>query len=155
MKLSSRGKALLPGLIFSAILAIFYLRFGALILMLTILPSILAYFIDHREGKPIFKIIAACNFSSALPFIVPIITHSLKKHYSEAGQVVEDPVVWLYIYCGALAGAAMFYLSKVVARMTTLMHYEYSIKVLEKKQDMLIKEWGDGVSGNNKPNNQP
>ena len=121
------------------------MRFGAIILVLTIIPSIVAFVLDSRPRKPNFKVIAACNLSAALPFIVPIISFSLKKQYSEAGQVMDDPMSWVFIYCGAAAGWGMLYLSKFVARIVTLMHYEYGISLLEKKQDLLVKEWGEGI----------
>lgn len=145
MSLSARNKALLPGMIFLTLIAIFILRFGALILILTIIPSIVAFFVDRRTHKPGFKIVAACNLSAALPFIVPIIDFSLKKQYSEAGMVVDSWQVWAYIYCGAAAGWGMIVLAKFVARVITLMHYEYGVGVLEKKQEILIKEWGDTI----------
>lgn len=145
MSLSARNKALLPGMIFLVLIVIFVLRFGALILILTIIPTIVAFFMDRRAGRPSFKIIAACNLSAALPFIVPIIDFSLKKQYSEAGMVVDDWQAWAFIYCGAAAGWGMIYLSKFLARVVTLMHYEYGIGVLEKKQEILIKEWGETI----------
>lgn len=145
MALSSRSKALLPGVIFMLICCIFVLRFGTMILLLFIIPSILAFLIDRKQGKPSFRVIAACNFSAALPYIIPILQFSLKKQYAEAGKVVEDPMVWAYIYAAAGAGWAMLYLSGIVARMITLMHYDYSIKLLEKKQEILEREWGEDI----------
>jgi hypothetical protein len=145
MKLSASNKALLPGMIFCGLGAIFVMRFGALILILTIIPSIVAFFIDRAPKKPSFKVVAACNLSAALPYIVPIINFSLKKQYSEAGMVMDDGMVWAFIYCGAAAGWGMLFLSKFVARVITLMHYDYGIKVLEKKQELLVKEWGEEI----------
>lgn len=145
MSLSARNKALLPGMIFLLLIIIFILRFGAIILILTVIPSIVAFFLDHQPRKPGFKIVAACNLSAALPFIVPIVDFSLKKQYSEAGMVMDDAMTWVFIYCGAGAGWGMIYLSKFVARVITLMHYEYGVSVLEKKQELLIKEWGDEI----------
>ncbi len=145
MSISARNKAFLPGLIFLLIGLIFVMRFGAMILILTIVPSILAFYIDHRPGRPSFKVIAACNISAALPFIVPIIDFSLKKQYSEAGQVMDSAQSWMFIYVGAAAGWGMLYISKFVARVITLMHYEYAVSMLEKKQAILLKEWGEEV----------
>jgi hypothetical protein len=146
MKLSSRNKAMLPAMIFCIIGAVFYLRFGAIILLLTIVPSIVAYFVDHSEGRPMFKIVSACNLSAALPFIVQIVNFSLKKQYAEAGQVVDDPRVWAFIYFGAAAGYGMLFLAKLVARVVTLMQYDYKMNILEKKQELLVKEWGEEIS---------
>ncbi len=145
MALSARNKALLPGFIFLLICGVFVMRFGMMILVMMLIPSVLAFFIDRKVGKPSFKVIAACNISAALPYIVPIIQFSLKKHFSEVSQVVDDPMVWAFIYCAALAGWAMLYLAKIVARVVTLMHYDYSIKLLERKQEILVKEWGDDI----------
>lgn len=145
MKLSARNKALLPGAIFLVLWAIFIMRFGALIVILAILPSAIAYFIDRTPKKPNFKVVAACNISAALPFIVQIVNFSLKKQFSEAGQVVDNFSVWAFIYFGAAAGWGMLYLAKVVARVITLMHYDYGIKLLEKKQELLVKEWGEEI----------
>lgn len=145
MKLSGRNKAFLPGIVFLSLMAIIVLRFGAIILVLTIIPSIVAFFIDRKPGRPTFKVIAACNLSAALPFIVPIIIFSLKKQYAEAGQVMESGMSWAFIYCGAAAGWGMLFLSTFIARIVTLMHYDYSIGVLEKKQELLVKEWGEDI----------
>ncbi|MDX2073651.1 MAG: hypothetical protein SFX19_04715 [Alphaproteobacteria bacterium] len=145
MSLSSRNKAMLPGVIFLMLVTIFIMRFGAIILILTIIPSIVAFFMDRQPRRPHFKVIAACNISAALPFIVPIIDFSLKKQYSEAGAVMDDPMSWAFIYCGAASGWGMLYLAKFVARAVTLMHYEYAISMLEKKQAILLKEWGEEI----------
>ncbi len=145
MSLSARNKALLPGVVFMVLLAIFVMRFGTIILVLTIIPSIVAFFVDRRPHRPSFKVITACNLSAALPFIIPIIDFSLKQQFSEAGRVIEDPMSWAFIYCGAGAGWGMLYLSKFVARVVTLMHYDYAVTVLEKKQQLLVSEWGESI----------
>lgn len=119
------------------------MRFGAIILALTIIPSIVAFYLDRTQGRPSFKVIAACNVSAALPFIIPIINFSLNKQYAEAGQVMDNPMSWLFIYCGAAAGWGMLFLSKIVARVLTLMHYAYAVDMLGKKQAILLKEWGE------------
>jgi len=147
-RISSRSRALLPGIIFTALLAIFYMRAGAIVLALTIIPAIVAFFLDRQPKRPTFKVIAACNLSAALPAIIPIIDFSLKKQYSEAGQVMDDPMSWAFIYCGAAAGWGMLYLAKFAARVITMMHYEYSVGVLEKKQELLVKEWGEDIIPN-------
>lgn len=150
MKISARKKAMLPGVIFLMIALIFIMRFGAMILVLTIIPSIIAYFIDHMPGKPSFKVIAACNLASAMPFIIPIIDFSLKKQYTEAGQVMDSLQSWMFVYGGAAGGWGILYLSKFVARVVTLMHYEYAINMLAKKQDILLKEWGEEIAQGSK-----
>ena len=146
MKLSTRNKALLPGLIFLMIGAVFYLRFGAIILLLTIVPSIVAFCIDQQPHRPMFKVSAACNISAALPFIVQIVNFSLKKQYTEAGQVVDDPRIWAFIYFGAVAGWGLLFLSKLVARFIMLMQYDYKMRFLERKQELLVREWGEDIT---------
>lgn len=146
MKLSARNKALLPALICLIVAAVFILRFGAIILILTVIPSVVAFFIDHKEGRPTFKVIAACNLSAALPFIVQIVNFSLKKQYTEVGQVMDDPRAWAFIYFGAAAGWGMLFLAKLVGRVVTLMQYDYKMHILEKKQALLVQEWGEGIT---------
>lgn len=145
MALSARNKAMLPGVIFITLGVIVVMRFGALILFLTIIPSIVAFFVDRANGRPSFRVIAACNVASALPYIVQIIDFSLKGYYGEVGKVIDSPVIWARIYCGPAAGWAMLYLAKFVARIITLMHYEYAMGVLEKKQTILLNEWGEEI----------
>lgn len=150
MKLSAANKAFLPGMLFMLLASIFILRFGAILLVIMLIPSLFTYFIDHQPRKPMFKIVAACNLSAALPFIIPLIEYSIKRQYNEAGQMMEEFKVWAFIYCGAAAGWGMLYLSRYVARIITLMHYEYAISLLEKRQDLLVKEWGEGITPQNK-----
>ena len=146
MPLSASKKAFIPAIAICILTSIIVLRFGALILMLILLPAILAFFLDRDSRRSMFKIVAACNLSAALPFIVPIIEYSLKKKYAEVGLVMEQPISWVFVYCGGAAGWAMLYLSKFASKIVTLMHYEFSVAQLEKKQQLLIKEWGESIA---------
>lgn len=145
MALSASKKAFLPAIIVCSLTAIVIMRFGAIILVLIIMPMIMAYLLDQNPRKPMFKIISATNLAAAIPFIVPIIKFSLKRQYTEVGLVMENPMSWLFIYVGAASGWAMIQLAKFVSRVFTLMHYEYSIGVLEKRQQALLEEWGEGI----------
>ena len=145
MSISARNKALLPGFIFLLLGMIFFMRFGAMMLVLIVVPSIVAFYIDHRPGRPSFKVIAACNIAAAVPFIVQIVDLSLRKQYSEAGQVMDSLQSWMFVYVGAAAGWGMLHLAKFVARIITLMHYDYAVGMLEKKQTILLKEWGEEI----------
>lgn len=146
MAISARSKAFLPGIIFMALILIVVMRFGALILALILLPMIIAFFFDHQKDKPLFKIIAACNLSSSLQFIIPIVQLSLERKFAEAGLVMDNPMSWAFVYCGSAAGWGILYLAKFGSRVVTLMHYDYSISFLQKKQEKLVQEFGESIS---------
>ncbi len=70
------SKAIMPLLLIISVMLIVLLQFGFIFLLLALLPSLVALFIDRDAGKPTFKIVLACNFAATLPSLVPMLEAS-------------------------------------------------------------------------------
>ncbi len=140
------SKALLPILCIVSLLAVAILQKGSLFLLLALLPSVTAYFIDLRVGKPTFKIVLACNFAATLPILVPMIKTGIGlQKPAPSIDVISDPTTWLFIYGGAAAGWALIFVCKMLAKLCVILSYKYRIATLERIQKRLIAEWGKDV----------
>ena len=63
-------------------LLIFLMQFGFIFLMLAMLPSVVAWFIDRDPNKPAFRIVGACNLAATLPSLMPLIKAAMHmEHY--------------------------------------------------------------------------
>lgn len=122
------------------------LNVGALFLILALMPSIVAYFVDIDPRKNAFKIVFSGNISAALPTLLPMVKATMNMRKFDISSAMQDPLVWLFIYLGAAAGWALIYLCKYVARFVVAMSFEYNIRSLENVQQMLIEEWGREIT---------
>lgn len=132
--------------------AIILINIGFLLLLLALLPSIVAYYVDGHPKKLVFKVVLSGNVSAALPVIVPLMKSSSHMGKIDISSAMIDPKIWMFTYMGAGAGWALIYLCKFVARFVVAMSFEFNIRTLENAQKTLIEEWGNEVSQfNDKP----
>lgn len=145
--MSSRamGKAMMPILAVGGLAGIVLLRGGFIFLLLAMLPSVMAYYMDHTADKSMFKTVFACNFAATLPTLTPLLQGS--KHF-DIGTIMTTPMVWLFVYGGAAAGWCLIFLCRLVSRLFIVLLYEYKIATLEKIQKKLTDEWGTQLQKN-------
>jgi hypothetical protein len=140
-------KLVLPLLVIVCILLIAMLQFGFIFLVVALLPSIAAFFVDSGYERSAFRTIFACNLAAIMPTITPMFVSGLKfKHY-EIGQTVSDPKVWLYIYSGAAIGWGMIYFGLGIGRVVLSIKHKFKVRMLEWAQEKLLEEWGEQVRG--------
>jgi hypothetical protein len=126
--------------------AIVLLNAGFLFVLLALLPSIMAYFVDIDPRKHAFKIVFSGNISAALPTLMPMVKSAMSMRKFDIVAAMQDPKIWLFIYMGAGAGWALIYICKYVARFMVAMSFEYNIHSLENTQQMLVEEWGRDIT---------
>ena len=122
------------------------LNVGTLFLLLALMPSIMAYFVDTTPNKNAFKIMFSGNISAALPTLLPMVKGAMNMRKFDITSAMQDPMVWLFIYLGAAAGWGLIYLCKYIASFVVAMSFEYNIRSLENVQQMLIEEWGKEIT---------
>ncbi len=145
MNTAGLSKAFLPLILVIVCGLIVLLRFGFIFLLLALLPTFVAYYVDRSKGRPAFKVVAACNIAAVLPVIEPMIKAGLKfKHY-DVSSVLHDPSTWLFVYTGAAIGWCLIYLCRFIARFVVTVAYEYNINALEHMQKRLVEEWGHQI----------
>ena len=138
-------KLVTPLMIIVCILLIAMLQLGFIFLILALLPSITAYFVDEDYDITTFRTIFACNLAATLPTLTPIFISGLKFKHHEIGSIIGDPNVWAFIYGGAAVGWCMIHFSSQVARIILDIEYKIRAASLEKSQIKILEEWGDTV----------
>lgn len=143
------AKAALPLLMIVSIALIVLLQFGFIFLLLALLPSVVAFYVDTAPGKPAFKTVLACNLAATLPSLMPMLMPMLEagikfRHY-DTSTTLGNASTWLLVYSGAAAGWCLIYLCRYIARFTVMLFYEYNIATLEGQQKRLIDEWGQQI----------
>ncbi len=144
-------KLILPLLIVVCILLIVMLQLGFIFLILALLPSITAYFVDEDYDITTFRTIFACNLAATIPALTPIFVSGLKMKHYEVGSVIGNPNVWLFIYGGAAIGWVMIHFSSQIAYVFLDIQYKLRFASLEKAQERILEEWGDSVKPETKP----
>lgn len=143
------SKAYMPLFLVMCLGLIFLMNIGFIFLLLALLPTIVAFYIDTDSKKTTFQVVGAGNLGATLPTLVPMIKgnmHSLQgAHHYDYVSVIQDPSVWLFIYLGAAAGWGLIYLCRYIARFLVTMSYEYNINMLKRQQRRLIEEWGTEI----------
>lgn len=138
-------KLIVPLMVIVCILLIAILQLGFIFLLMALLPSIAAYFIDEDYDMASFRTVFACNLAATIPTITPIFASGLKMKYYDIGGIIGNPNVWLFIYGGAAVGWCMIYFGYHAARAMLDIQYKLRTSYLEKAQNNLLEEWGEPV----------
>ncbi len=138
-------KLIFPLMVIVCILLIGLLQLGFIFLILALLPSITAYFIDEDYDRTNFRTVFACNLAATIPTLTPMFISGLKLKHYDISSVIGSPQVWIFIYSGAAIGWCMINVSGHVARLVLDMQYKFRSASLEKTQVKLLEEWGDTI----------
>lgn len=138
-------KLITPLMIISCILLILVLKLGFIFLLIALLPSMAAYFVDEDSELTTFRTIFACNLAAVMPTVTPMFIAGLKFKNYDIGSIIGNPSTWLFIYVGAAIGWVLINFGSHVARTILEVQYKFRASSLEKSQARLVEEWGDSV----------
>jgi hypothetical protein len=139
------NKIILPLLLILCFAAVIILQLGFIFIMLAMLPTLVAYFMDNHHGLPLFKTVAACNISALLPVIAPMIEAVMHMDPFDPVEFMSNPMNWLIVFGGAALGWVLILLCRIIGSFIMTIIYEYNIASLEKTQKRLIEEWGQNI----------
>ena len=118
-----------------------------LVLITGMVPSFIAYATDRRREKYKTLSVGCMNLLGVLPLLTMLWT---KDHsFDMAFSLFVDPFNWLIVLGSAATGWTIFLIAPSVVAMFLSARIEISVDRLKRRQNKLIEEWGDGVSGNN------
>ena len=118
-----------------------------LVLITGMVPSFIAYATDRRREKYKTLSVGCMNLLGVLPLLTMLWT---KDHsFDMAFSLFVDPFNWLTVLGCAATGWTIFLIAPSVVAMFLSARIELSVDRLKRRQNKLIEEWGDGVSGNN------
>jgi len=130
----------------SSLIGIVLLKFGFIFILIAILPSLVAYFIDRDAQKSAFRIVLLCNLAALMPYVLPMLNAAANMQPYDVMTLMSDPIVWLVVYSGAAAGWSLIFLCSYIARFLVILYCEYQINRLERFQNKLVIEWGERVN---------
>ena len=116
-----------------------------LILGIGMLPTVGAMISDRRKEKYATLCVGAMNFTGVLPFMITLWTED--HSYERAFQIIADPFTWLVMYGAAAIGWSIYFVAPSIVGMFIGMRTEQRIQRLRRRQRDLVEEWGPGVAG--------
>lgn len=137
-------KANMPLLIALCVIGIITLHYGFLFILLAVLPSVIAWYMDHTPIKSVFKTVLACNIAGMLPPLAMMFSGNDPNPHSMVA-LMEEPRVWLIIYSAAAGGWILVFLCRFVAQFLVMITFDHRANTLERKQEKLLVEWGDKI----------
>jgi hypothetical protein len=121
------------------------LQYGFIFLMIAMLPSFVAHFIDPDPSKHKFQVVFFCNIAAVLPTMAPMFEASFHFQPYNISVLVSNPNIWLFIYGGAAIGWCLIFLCNQLAIYIVGARNDYVIHQIEEQQRRLIEEWGPQV----------
>ena len=122
-----------------------YLKLGMVFILLSLLPSVITFYLDRARGRATFKTVLACNLASAVHPIADLYSRGVRMSYDRVNEAFYDIRVWLFIYMGAAAGWGLIYFCRFLAHFTVDTYHEYQVFHLKKQQEWLTQEWGKSI----------
>lgn len=118
---------------------------GFIFLMIGLLPSIVAYYLDVTRSRTRFHTVLACNLSGVLPYMAEI----LKDKGTGGGYVtslMSDPSTWMVVYASAGFGWLLVFATPLFAQFIITMFNQGQIARFQSLQDRIVRDWGQEVA---------
>ncbi len=131
-------------LIVTGLLMMGVLRTGFMFLIIGIMPSIVAYYMDVSAERYTFKTIFACNLTGMLPYIAKLLEHGPSSAVLQS--VMGDANSWIIIYGSAIMGWLLIKICPMLAQFLVLGVSHTQISTIEHVQKKIEGEWGQEVT---------
>jgi membrane protein YqaA with SNARE-associated domain len=117
----------------------------AFLLMIGLLPTVVAFFVDTDKRKTRFMTVGAVNLAGCSPFLMDLWTtgHTMSRSLS----IILDPMAVVVIYAAAVVG---YMIDWGMGTLVAGFLYERGKSrktAIEKQQAEMIERWGKEVTG--------
>lgn len=127
--------------------SILFLNTATIFILLSLIPSIIAYYYDEFQEKNIFKTVLACNLCG-----IAIVLHDVFLADSIAARVqvkYESLQPWLIVFGSSIGGAVLILIGRISSYYVIKNQCNTKVKNLRKAQEQLIDEWGEDIQNYN------
>lgn len=116
-----------------------------ILLLVGMLPTIVAAYIDRSRRKAKAITVGAMNFAGATPFLFQLWTHGQSYHRSI--ELILDPMTITVIYIAAATGYVLDW--GMCGIVSSFLHQKGLVqqKITKEKQKELVERWGREVTG--------
>lgn len=138
------GKKYKIFLILFCLVAMAFLRTGFVFIIVAMLPSIVAYYVDQSDNRYTFRSIFYCNSAGVLPYLAQLIEYGPRS--SNIQGVMDHPVTWLVVFGSAAGGFMLTVVTPVIAEMLVGSIHHTHVRGLQRAQKKIEKEWGNEIT---------
>lgn len=138
------GKKYKIFLILFCLFAMAFLRTGFIFIIIGMLPSIVAYYVDQSDHRYTFKSIFYCNTAGMLPYIAQLMEYGPRS--SNIQGIMDHPLTWIVVFGAATGGLLLTLLGPIVAEMLIGSIHQTQVRSLQRAQKRIEKEWGNEIT---------
>lgn len=138
-KKGSRLNTIILGLVGSLFL-IYFINFAALLVMLGLLPSFVAGYVDRSPDLAKAKVVTACNIAGIVPFVADLMRQGITS--SNVHGVLLSGGTWVVILGAAGLGWALVWGFPRGAHAVLDFIQKSNVAAMHKRQQQIIDEWG-------------
>src|SRR3954468_4608124 len=114
-----------------------------LLLVLGLLPTIVAWFVDRREEKYAAYCVGGFNLSGVMPYLFVLWAGGNTMH--AFGVIAKSPFSWAVMLGAAALGWLANYWAPQVAMRVRRIRDRNEVSRLRKRQEQILEEWGPEV----------
>ena len=116
-----------------------------ILLLIGMLPTIVAAFVDRTPEKIRGFSIGALNLAACSPYVFELWTsdHTIEQSL----RILSDPTTLVFMYLGAAAGYILEWSLVAVMKVFMTERAESRLKAIDKQHAELINRWGKEVTG--------
>ena len=118
---------------------------AVIVLLVGMVPTAVAIFIDRDPRKYASVSVAAMNFAGVSPYLADFLLGTAS--FGHAIELVSDVFVLVVIYGAAGVGWVLVMALPPMTAIILGVMTENRIQALRKAQDKLVEDWGESVTG--------
>ena len=121
----------------------------SVLLLIGMAPTIVALIVDRDPDRYAAITVGPLNFCGVLPSAMTLWqgAHTVP----DALRILADPSSWLVMYGAAGAGWLIYMAIPPVVAGFLIQRHESEIKRLRKRQEDMVAEWGQAITGETQP----
>jgi len=136
-------------LVLLSLVMVVVFRLGFIFILLAMLPTVVAFYIDLSKSRFTFHTVFACNLAGVLQFVPQIVTSTASS--GSVSQIMGNTFNWLIVYSAAGIGWILVYAVPMAAQIFINNMHQRQISRLERMQDRILEEWGRDVEEASNP----
>lgn len=138
-KKGSRLQTIILGF-FGTLILIYFINFAALLVLLGLLPSFVAGYIDRSPDLAKAKVVTACNLAGIVPFVADLLRQGITS--SNVHSVLLSGYTWVVMLSAAGLGWVLVWGFPKGAHAVLEYMNKNNVAGLRKRQQQIVDEWG-------------
>lgn len=131
-------------LIIVSLLMMGLFRTGFIFVLIGLLPSIVAYYVDVTVERYTFKTVLACNLCGMMQFLEQMLIAGPSSATLQA--IMGHGINWFVIYGSALMGWLLVQICPTLSQIMVIGFHQSQAARIQNLQKKIVSEWGKEVT---------